>query len=151
MGLIVDKIDKDKDGFVTQEELKDWIQYTQKRYVRDDVERQWKSHNPDDKEKIAWEEYRVMIYGFLDPSEAEKTDKEDNKFSYATMQKRDRRRWGIADKDGDDSLTKEEFMGFLHPEEVEYMKDVVVLETIEDIDKDGDGKIGLSEYIGNAC
>lgn len=64
--LIVDKIDKDADGFVSGEELKDWIQYTQKRYIVDDVERQWKAHNPENKEKISWEEYKKMVYGFMD-------------------------------------------------------------------------------------
>ncbi|XP_058804085.1 calumenin [Phymastichus coffea] len=149
LGLIVDKIDKDKDGFVTQEELKDWIKHTQQRYIRDDVERQWRSHNPDDKEKISWDEYRRMIYGFLDDKDSETIDKKDENYSYATMQKRERRRWSIADQDGDDALTKDEFYGFLHPEEVDHMKDVVVIESIEDIDKDGDGKISLTEYIGD--
>lgn len=148
LGLIVDKIDNDKDGFVTQEELKDWIRHTQQRYIRDDLERQWKSYNPDEKEKITWEEYRKMMYGFLDDKEAENSEKQDERLSYATMQKRDRRRWSYADKEGDDALTKEEFLAFLHPEESDYMKDVVVIETVEDIDKDGDGKISLSEYIG---
>jgi len=64
--LIVDKIDKDADGSVSGEELKDWIQYTQKRYIVDDVERQWKAHNPENKEKISWEEYKKMVYGFMD-------------------------------------------------------------------------------------
>jgi Ca2+-binding EF-hand superfamily protein len=64
--LIVDKIDKDADGFVSREELKDWIQYTQKRYIVDDVERQWKAHNPENKEKISWDEYKKMVYGFMD-------------------------------------------------------------------------------------
>ncbi|KAJ8674995.1 hypothetical protein QAD02_010781 [Eretmocerus hayati] len=147
LGLIVDKIDKDTNGFVTQEELKDWIKYTQQRYLRDDVERQWKSHNTKDKDKITWNEYKEMIYGFLDDSEDLKA--EDERYSYASMQKRDRRRWSVADKDGDDALTKEEFGAFLHPEEIEYMKDIVVIETVEDIDKDRDGKISLDEYIGD--
>jgi len=149
LGLIVDKIDKDKDGFVTQEELKDWIKYTQQRYLRDDVERQWKSHNPDEKEQITWQEYSSMIYGFLDDKDAGSANEQDDTYSYATMKKRDRRRWSIADKDGDDALTKEEFTAFLHPEEIDYMKDIVVIETIEDIDKDKDGKISLTEYIGD--
>lgn len=58
------------------------------------------------------------------------------------MLKRDRRRWAAADSDGDDRLTREEFSSFLHPEESEHMRDIVVLETMEDIDKDGDGKVG---------
>lgn len=64
--LIVDKIDHDKDGFVSKEELKDWIKYTQRRYIHNDVENQWKTHNPENKEKISWDEYKKMVYGFMD-------------------------------------------------------------------------------------
>lgn len=148
LGLIFDKIDKDKDTFVTLEELRDWIKYTQQRYLRDDIEKQWKYHNPDEKEKITWLEYSNMIYGFMDEKDAQSVEQQNEAYSYATMKKRDRRRWSIADVDGDDSLTKDEFQAFLHPEETDYMKDIVVIETIEDIDKDKDGKISLEEYIG---
>lgn len=149
LGIIVDKIDNDKDGYVTQEELKDWIMYTQQRYIRDDVERQWRSHNPDEKDKIKWQEYTAMVYGDIEEYEKEKQDKSDDEsFSYVEMLKRDRRRWTAADLDGDDALTKEEFTSFLHAEHADHMKDVIVLETMEDIDKDGDGKISLKEYIG---
>ena len=51
------------------------------------------------------------------------------------MEVRDRRRWGLADENGDGSLSKVEFKHFLHPEEVEHMKELVVQETIDDIDK----------------
>ena len=44
LAAIVDKIDKDGDGYVTFEEMRDWIKFTQKRYVSEDVERQWQSH-----------------------------------------------------------------------------------------------------------
>ena len=57
------------------------------------------------------------------------------------MEKRDRRRWGMADENNDGSLTKIEFKHFLHPEEVEHMKDLVVQETIDDIDK-----VNISKY-----
>ena len=40
--------------------------------------------------------------------------------------RRDKRRWKKADADGDDKLTKEEFTDFLHPEEKEHMRDVVI-------------------------
>ncbi|CAK9807268.1 calub [Anthophora plagiata] len=150
LGIIVDKIDKDKDGYVTGEELKDWILYTQQRYTRDNVEHQWKSHNPEGKQKLPWSEYLTMVYGDMNEHETENYEKfKDNSVSYVAMLKKDRRRWTAADLDGDDALTKEEFTAFLHAEEAEHMKDVVVLETIEDIDKDGDGKISISEYIGD--
>jgi hypothetical protein len=65
------------------------------------------------------------------------------------MMRRDKRRWDRADSDGDGSLTKEEFTDFLHPEESKKLKDLVVIETMEDIDKNKDGKISLDEYISD--
>jgi Ca2+-binding EF-hand superfamily protein len=70
-------------------------------------------------------------------------------YNYRVMLKRDKRRWSRADLDGDEELTKEEFSHFLHPEEVDHMKDLIVDETLEDIDKDKDGLISLEEYIGD--
>ncbi|KAL1483410.1 hypothetical protein MTO96_033217 [Rhipicephalus appendiculatus] len=43
---IVEKIDKDTDGYVTQQELEDWIKHTQKRYIRDDVRKAVESVQP---------------------------------------------------------------------------------------------------------
>ena len=37
----------------------------------------------------------------------------------------------------------QEFSAFLHPEDAEHMRDIVVQETLEDIDKDGDGHVGI--------
>ena len=73
---------------------------------------------------------------------------EEDGFSYKAMLERDERRWKASDRENKGYLTKEDLTAFLHPEEYDHMKELVILETIEDIDKDGDGKIGLSEYIG---
>ncbi|XP_066138917.1 calumenin [Euwallacea fornicatus] len=148
LGLIVDKIDKNTDGFISRDELKDWIRYTQKRYISDDVNRQWKQQNPDDNPTVSWDSYQKMVYGFLNHPSVEPNDTDEEK-TYKSMLKRDRRRWAAADNDGDDNLTKEEFSSFLHPEEHEHMRLIVVQETMEDIDKDADGKISVEEYIGD--
>lgn len=50
----------------------------------------------------------------------------DDGFNYKQMMVRDERRFKMADKDGDLAATKEEFTAFLHPEEYDYMKDIVV-------------------------
>lgn len=149
LGIIVDKIDSDKDGFVNLSELKNWIQFTQKRYIEDDVNRQWKQHNSENNETIHWEAYRKIVYGFMDEMDPADLEREDDGFSYKQMLARDRRRWSVADKNGDDELTREEFTAFLHPEEMPQMKEVVLSETIEDIDKNNDGKISVDEYIGD--
>lgn len=51
----MDKIDGDKDGFVSLVELQDWIRYTQNRYISEDVDRHWRQHNPNNDETIPWE------------------------------------------------------------------------------------------------
>lgn len=40
---------------------------------------------------------------------------------------RDERRFKMADKNGDHIADKEEFTAFLHPEEYDHMKEIVVL------------------------
>ncbi|EDO32638.1 predicted protein [Nematostella vectensis] len=159
LGKLVDKIDVDHDGKVTEEELKQWIKKSAKRYVYEDVDRQWDHLKKIEHAKIkmddlvdgkrvdmaapiGWEEYKNNTYGFI---------KEDDKseYNYDNMIKRDRRRWEKADINRDDKLSKEEYTAFLHPEEYEYMKDVVVEETLDDIDKNKDGYVSLEEYLGD--
>lgn len=149
LGKIVDKIDLNHDNFVTEEELKQWIDYTQKRYITDDVKRQWNANNPENTETLHWADYKNMVYGFMDNMDPTELDDEEEGMSYAEMLKRDQRRWEVADEDKDNALSLDEFTNFLHPEESERMRAIVVQETMEDIDKDKDGKISLEEYIGD--
>lgn len=62
---IVEKIDEDKDGFVTTEEMKRWIKFAQKRWIYDDVDRQWKGHDLNEDGVISWEEYKNVTYGYV--------------------------------------------------------------------------------------
>ncbi|EDV96005.1 calumenin [Drosophila grimshawi] len=149
LGLIVDRIDADKNVFITLAELKAWIQYTQRRYIDEDVSRIWRQHNPDNNKTISWDVYRKSIYGFMDTLSKEELEHEEQGISYKSMLARDRRRWAVADRDLDDSLTIEEFTAFLHPEDHPTMRDVVLQETTDDLDKDKDGKISVDEYIGD--
>lgn len=44
-------------------------------------------------------------------------------------------------------MNKREFTDFIHPEQSPRMKDLIILETIEDMDRNGDGLISETEYI----
>uniref|UniRef100_A0A4W4F5E6 EF-hand domain-containing protein n=1 Tax=Electrophorus electricus TaxID=8005 RepID=A0A4W4F5E6_ELEEL len=141
LGKIVDKIDDNQDGFVTETELKVWIKKAQKKYIYDNVERQWKDFDMNN--NGVFKNWMRIICALLDDPEP------DDGYNYKQMMTRDERRFKMADRNEDHIADKEEFTAFLHPEEYEHMKEIVVLETIEDIDKNGDGFIDLDEYIGD--
>lgn len=63
----------------------------------------------------------VLSVFFLDDPES------DDGYNYKQMMARDERRFKMADGNGDHIADKEEFTAFLHPEEYEHMKDIVVL------------------------
>ncbi|XP_016302467.1 calumenin-like [Sinocyclocheilus anshuiensis] len=146
LGKIVDRIDTDKDGFISHAELHHWIKHRQRRYIEENVDKHWKEYDQNKDGKIGWIEYKNTTYGYYMDAEF---DDVDDKVSYKAMLTRDERRFKSADRDGDGVATREEFTAFLHPEEFDHMRDIVIQETIEDIDKNGDGKIDLQEYIGD--
>ena len=142
LGIIVDKIDKNNDGQLTESELVDWIKYTQSRYILEDTEKQFEQNDADSDGKITWDEYKKTSYGFMDTET-------ENREEYERMIARDKVRFEAADADGNNECTVEEFRAFLHPEEFEHMKDVVTKETMDEIDKNKDGFVDIEEYIGD--
>lgn len=147
LGKIVERIDTDKDGFVSHAELHQWIKHRQRRYIEENVDKHWKEYDQNKDGKVGWEEYKNTTYGYY--LDEEDDTYLDDKASYKSMLTRDERRFKAADRDGDGIATRQEFTAFLHPEEYDHMRDIIVQETIEDIDKNGDGKINLDEYIGD--
>ena len=63
--LLIEKMDRDKNGEVTEEELTVWIHYVQTKYIYDDTERQWEENDTDKDGRITWDEYSKHTYGFL--------------------------------------------------------------------------------------
>ncbi|XP_072283072.1 reticulocalbin-3 isoform X2 [Pyxicephalus adspersus] len=147
LGKLVNKIDSNNDTYVTAEELLTWMKFVHGRFVSEDVNKQMAIIDKNRDGSVSWEEYYNHTYSHLIDEEAfyDVPDKE----RYRKMMKRDERRFKQADKDGDLIATREEFTAFLHPEEFDYMRDIVVTETIEDIDKNGDMLVDVNEYIAD--
>lgn len=61
--MIVEKIDTDKDMFVSEKELIAWIKYIQKSYVSEDAKNQWANYGKSEKDTLSWEEYANRTYG----------------------------------------------------------------------------------------
>ena len=68
--LLFDRIDKDHNGTISKQELKDWIRSVQMRYITDDVDRQWTQMNNDSNDAISWQEYDQTTYYALCKSRA---------------------------------------------------------------------------------
>merc|ERR1712080_485315 len=102
------------DVFVTWEEIKKWIQYTQNRYIREDSDKQMKQNDENKDGFVTWEEYKKSTYGFLDDNESEREH-------YAEMLARDEQRFKLADAEGDMKLSHDEFSAFLPPENHDHM------------------------------
>ncbi|XP_015758332.1 PREDICTED: calumenin-like isoform X3 [Acropora digitifera] len=157
LGKLVDQIDKDGDGKVSAQELKDWIQFSKTQQHLDAAGKRWEDTKTREEKLVSrsdfkgdksidpmgplpWERYKRMSYG-PDPE-----NHEDSKRLLKQM-KMDERRWKAADLDHDGKLSKAEFAAFNQPWEYDYMHVVAAQENLEDMDKDKDGKISLQEFL----
>ncbi len=64
--IIVDKIDKNRDQQVTQEELEDWVRHVARRYVYDDVDNVWDYHDLNKDGYIDLAEYQNVSFGVIE-------------------------------------------------------------------------------------
>lgn len=66
------------------------------------------------------------MYVCLSGGPGEEFDDVEDKATYRAMLRRDERRFKTADRDSNGLATRDEFTAFLHPEEYDHMKNVVV-------------------------
>lgn len=157
------KIDTDSDGLITTDELKVWLDKIHKSLIDENLSQQWSYYNPEiqevhswekydpeTKETISWELYINSTYPeeVIKAAGGEKIESDDPNFhSYLIMFKRAEKRWKAADENNDNVLVKEEFKNFIHPEESEQTKHILVEEAMDDMDADKNGEVSFEEYI----
>ena len=122
--ILVKRVDSDKDGFVTDEELTNWVKGVFHKRLMEGVKEDVNLKDADKDGKVTWEEYKKESYG---TQEIEDPNDEETK----KMLETDKRRFDTADKDNDGGLSTEEFTNFMHPESSPEMGDIHVVETIE--------------------
>lgn len=149
LAAILPRVDINGDGDITKDELVSWIKLQVLDYITRDTQKALPKDDTNKDGKVTWEEYVVNTYGenYRDPDTLPKDHDDDE--SYTAYAKRDLKRFKLADKDNDGNLVFDEFIAFLHPEEFPHMNELVVEETLEDMDEDKDGKISMEEFLGD--
>ncbi|XP_069371490.1 calumenin-like [Paralichthys olivaceus] len=139
LGLIVDRIDVNNDNVISEDELKTWIKTVQRNHSFSEMESQWQHYDKDQDGLISWDEYTQAKVNDDILVSAE--------FNFSSVMLREELRFRAADRDGDLKADKHEFIAFLHPENHQHMRDVLVQETMDEMDKNGDGFIDLKEFM----
>nr|XP_023021578.1 calumenin-A [Leptinotarsa decemlineata]XP_023021579.1 calumenin-A [Leptinotarsa decemlineata] len=144
LSILLKKMDINGDEQIDRKELKAWIIRSFKMLSEEEARDRMEDADEDNDNMVTWEEYISDTYG-LDSTEKEvKFGDENDK-----LIQDDKIMWKAADINSDGILDSEEWIAFTHPEEHPNMLPIILGQTLNDYDKDGDGFINFQEYIGN--
>lgn len=150
LSKILNKVDRNRDKFINENELRNWIRSQHKNFIQKSSNKKWTKVNSNKDGLLTFEELLENTIGEPETwSEAEKeANKEDYK-TYVKMLERDKKKFKAADQDKDGKLNKKEYADFLHPEDSPAMRDIVINETLEDLDANKDGVVDIEEFISD--
>ncbi|XP_075461145.1 reticulocalbin-2 isoform X2 [Ascaphus truei] len=146
---IINKIDTNSDGYLTEEELSSWIQQSFKHYTLEETKQQFVEYDKDGNGIVSWDEYNIHMYDRVIEYDENTILEDEEEESFRLIHLKDKKRFDHADRDGVLGLNLTEFTDFEHPEEADYMSDYVIEGALEEHDKDGDGFVSLEEYLGD--
>lgn len=151
LSRLVLKIDEDKNGFVSEEELTEWIAHVNRRLVFEETDRFWQHFKRDSPtlQDLDFNTHVKSNYGakvlrdesFLDELAHGTTSTIRQNIEW------DRKRWDFADQNRDGKLNFNEYQAFVHPDDFAHMHEIVIESAIRDLDGNNDGKIDLNEFL----
>ena len=145
LALIAKKIDTNKDDYVDKDELIAWMNITHIKFIKSYSDNHFDEVDKHGEGKLTWSQFNIISYGFLDSKMYEIDDQQEMEIT--ETRKRDELRFKHADLDQDGYVTKEEFRGFLYPEDYAHTRPNYALEVMKDIDKNGDNLVNFEEYL----
>ncbi|CAH8607347.1 unnamed protein product [Dicrocoelium dendriticum] len=92
---------------------------------------------------LTWNEFLDSAYG------SDEVQRQNSQLSadLRLQMRMDKRRWNAADLNGDKKLTFAEYTSFLHPQLENHMRDSLVSDVLETIDRNQDGVVSEHEYL----
>nr|ADD38402.1 Calumenin-A [Lepeophtheirus salmonis] len=134
------KVDVNGDGEIDKPEMTEWIMKISKKFVEKDTNISWNDHHVPEGHDLTWDLF-LKLYHNDNPHATEDIHKNNLD--------REGKRWKAADKNKDGNLNKEEFAAFLHPEEFDYMRELLTAEAMQEMDKNKDNFIDMEEYMSD--
>lgn len=150
LGIIVGKMDKNKSGFVDKEELMEWIRHSTKRGIYEDTEKRWEYYDRDKSGDVHFDEWVKSSYSYMaEPDRIDDLYDKTRKVTYRQQIESDRRKFALADENGDGKFDREEMAVYLHPSDFPKMRDFVVTEYFNQMDENKDGRVSREEYLAD--
>ncbi|KAL4236212.1 EF-hand domain pair [Mactra antiquata] len=149
--MLVKKMDKDHNMFVSKKELTDWIVMSFKLLDEEEAIEEFEDKDEDQDGKINWIEYLQTHFSYTEDEikEMRKNDREDILQFLAGVDDEERK-FNAADVNKDGYLDKDEFVAFYHPYNYEHMHHIELQRVMNDHDKDKDGFLSLEEFLGDS-
>ncbi|XP_028304816.1 reticulocalbin-2 [Gouania willdenowi] len=148
MMQIVRNIDTNGDNLLSAEEITLWIQQVYRKYALDDAEERFPEFDGNKDGMVTWEEYNTAAHGQLGSFDENDILDDPEQESLRHLHLKEKRRFDFADVDDTPGLNVTEFLAFTHPSEVDHMADFAIEDVLSEYDRDEDGFITLSEFIG---
>jgi len=151
LGLLVMKMDKNGDHFVSREELIEWIVMSFRLLDEEEALEDFEEKDTDDDDKLTWTEFLQNHFGYSEQEyETMKTENKDDVTTFLEEVEDERKKFVAADTNKDDALDKSEYVAFYSPFNYEHMHHIELERTMHTHDKDKDGALSLDEFIGNS-
>jgi Ca2+-binding EF-hand superfamily protein len=149
LGLLVDKMDLDKDGAVNKTELHEWIVHSFKNLDQEKAKSKVEAQDESGDGKVTWPEYLHRKYGYTE-SEVERFRRDNNSDSVKFVENLNDevQRFSLADVNHDGFLDTEEYVAFHFPHHFLHMAPYEVRQALHDFDTDKDGLIDDKEFLG---
>lgn len=147
LGLLVEKMDMNSDGFVDRHELKAWIIRSFKKLSEEEAEDRFEDLDENQDDKLSWDEYVKDVYG-MELEDGTKRNNLDDK-EEAKLMDDDKQMFQAADADKDGFLSLDEHVYFYSPEEHPKMLPLILQQTLRDKDWNKDGRIDFQEFVGD--
>ncbi|XP_069674456.1 reticulocalbin-2 [Periplaneta americana] len=146
--ILLTKMDLDKDENIDRKELHAWILRSFKMLSEEESQDRFEDADENEDGLVTWAEYIADSYGIQDSDEENDISNED-KSEEDKLLSDDKIMFEAADRNKDGSLNKGEFLMFSHPEEHPDMLPVILKQTLEEKDTNGDGFIDFQEFTGD--